>query len=85
VGQGVIKAVAGDGSSFDIQIEKGYPTNLDDPKYFTSQIIGHLFDSDALVEKKCLWGHPRHKDPAFRGRHLPCVYEFSRGGARWAT
>jgi hypothetical protein len=43
--QGVIRAVAADGSSLDVQIEKGYPTNLDDPKYFTPQIIGHLFDS----------------------------------------
>lgn len=42
--QGVIQAVAPDGTSIDIQIEKGYPTNLDDPKYFTPQIIGHLFD-----------------------------------------
>src|SRR5579864_9241402 len=43
--QGVIRAVAADGSSRDIQIEKGYPTNLDEPKYFSPQIIGHLFDS----------------------------------------
>jgi uncharacterized protein (TIGR03437 family) len=43
--QGVIRAVAADGSSLDVQIEKGYPTNLDNPKYFTAQIIGHLFDS----------------------------------------
>jgi hypothetical protein len=43
--QGVIRAVAADGSSLDVQIEQGYPTNLDDPKYFTPQIIGHLFDS----------------------------------------
>lgn len=43
--QGVILAVAADGSSLDMQIEKGYPTNLDDPHYFTAQIIGHLFDN----------------------------------------
>ena len=42
--QGVIRAVATDGTSLDVQIEHGYPTNLDDPKYFTPQIIGHLFD-----------------------------------------
>ncbi|HEV2448329.1 MAG TPA: hypothetical protein VGS58_20495, partial [Candidatus Sulfopaludibacter sp.] len=42
--QGVIRAVAADGSSLDVQIEPGYPANLDDPKYFTPQIIGHLFD-----------------------------------------
>jgi len=28
--QGVVQAVAADGSSLDIQIEMGYPTNLDD-------------------------------------------------------
>jgi hypothetical protein len=43
--QGVIQAIAPDGSSLDVQIEKGYPSNLDDPKHFTPQIIGHLFDS----------------------------------------
>jgi len=42
--QGVVRAVAADGSSLDIQIEQGYPANLDDPNYFTAQIIGHLFD-----------------------------------------
>ncbi len=43
--QGVVRAVASDASSIDIQIEQGYPTNLDDPKYFTPNIAGHLFDS----------------------------------------
>jgi len=41
----VIQAIAADGSSFDVQIEPGYPTNLDDPKYYSAQLIGHLFDS----------------------------------------
>jgi uncharacterized protein (TIGR03437 family) len=54
--QGVIRAVASDGSSFDIQIEKGYPTNLDDPKYFTSQIIGHLFDRTTRWWKRNVYG-----------------------------
>ncbi len=50
--QGVIRAVAADSSSLDVQIEKGYPTNLDDPKYFTPQIIGHLFDSTTRLWKR---------------------------------
>jgi uncharacterized protein (TIGR03437 family) len=54
--QGVIRAVAADGSSLDVQIEKGYPTNLDDPKYFTPQIIGHLFDSTTRLWKRNVAG-----------------------------
>jgi len=54
--QGVIQAIAADGSSFDVQIEKGYPTNLDDPKYFTAQIIGHLFDSTTRWWKRNVYG-----------------------------
>jgi hypothetical protein len=52
----VIRAIATDGSSLDVQIEKGYPTNLDDPKYFTSQIIGHLFDSTTRWWKRNVVG-----------------------------
>ncbi len=54
--QGVIQAVAADGSSFDVQIEKGYPTNLDDPKYFSAQILGHLFDSTTRWWKRNVFG-----------------------------
>jgi hypothetical protein len=54
--QGVIQAVAADGSSLDVQIERGYPTNLDDPKYFTAQIIGHLFDSTTRWWKRNVYG-----------------------------
>jgi uncharacterized protein (TIGR03437 family) len=54
--QGVIQAVAADGSSFDVQIEKGYPTNLDDPKFFTAQIVGHLFDSATRWWKRNVYG-----------------------------
>jgi len=54
--QGVIRAVAADGSSRDIQIEKGYPTNLDEPKYFSPQIIGHLFDSTTRLWKRNVAG-----------------------------
>jgi uncharacterized protein (TIGR03437 family) len=50
--QGAIRAIATDGSSLDVQIEKGYPTNLDDPKYFTAKIIGHLFDSTTRLWKR---------------------------------
>jgi uncharacterized protein (TIGR03437 family) len=42
--QGVVRAVAADDSYVDVQIEKGYPTNLDDSKYYLPQLIGHLFD-----------------------------------------
>lgn len=54
--QGVIQAVAADHSSLDVQIEAGYPTNLDDPKYFTPQIIGHLFDSATRWWKHNVYG-----------------------------
>jgi uncharacterized protein (TIGR03437 family) len=50
--QGVIQAVAADGSSLDVKIETGYPTNLDDPRYFTPQLIGHLFDSTTRSWKR---------------------------------
>ena len=54
--QGVIQAVGSNGSSFDVQIEQGYPTNLDDPKYFSAQIIGHLFDSSTRWWKRGVYG-----------------------------
>ena len=54
--QGVIQAVAADGSSLDVEIERGYPTNLDDPKYFTPQIVGHLFDSATRLWKRNSYG-----------------------------
>ena len=54
--QGAIRAVAANGSSLDVQIEKGYPANLDDPKYFAPQIIGHLFDSTTRSWKRNVQG-----------------------------
>ena len=54
--QGAIQAIAANGSSFDVQIETGYPTNLDDPKYFSPQIIGHLFDSTTRWWKRNVYG-----------------------------
>jgi hypothetical protein len=50
--QGVVQAVASDGSSFDVQIEQGYPTNLDDSKYFSPGLAGHLFDSATRLWKR---------------------------------
>ncbi|HEY2012827.1 MAG TPA: right-handed parallel beta-helix repeat-containing protein, partial [Bryobacteraceae bacterium] len=54
--QGRIQAVAADGSSFDVQIETGYPTNLDDPRYFSPQLIGHLFDGQTRWWKRNVYG-----------------------------
>jgi uncharacterized protein (TIGR03437 family) len=54
--QGVIQAVAPDRTSLDVQIEKGYPTNLDDPKYFSPSLLGHLFDSGTRLWKKNVYG-----------------------------
>ena len=42
--QGTVEAVAADGMSYDIRIDKGYPTNLDDASYFKESPIGYLFD-----------------------------------------
>lgn len=52
----MIQAIAADGSSFDVQIEPGYPTNLDDPKFFSRQIIGHLFDRTTRWWKRNIYG-----------------------------
>ncbi|HLW76359.1 MAG TPA: hypothetical protein VKS01_05225, partial [Bryobacteraceae bacterium] len=54
--QGVIQAIAADGSSMDVQIEQGYPTNLDDATYFSPQIVGHLFDSTTRWWKRNVYG-----------------------------
>ena len=32
--QGVIEAIAADGKSYDVKIEKGYRTDLDDEKFY---------------------------------------------------
>jgi hypothetical protein len=53
--QGVIQAVASN-ASLDVQIEAGYPTNLDDPKYYTPNLIGHLFDSSTRWWKRNSYG-----------------------------
>jgi len=43
--QAVIESTDRGGASYIIRIEKGYPTNLDDPKYFPTLPIAYLFDS----------------------------------------
>jgi hypothetical protein len=54
--QGVVQAAASDGSSIDVQIEPGYPTNLNDPTYFSPTLTGHIFDSTTRLWKKNIWG-----------------------------
>jgi hypothetical protein len=43
--QGVVEGIAPDGTWYDVKIERGYPANLDDARYFPAQPIGYLFDS----------------------------------------
>jgi hypothetical protein len=43
--QAVVEGIAPDGAWYDVRIEKGYPTNFDDARYFPAQPIGYLFDS----------------------------------------
>lgn len=54
--QGVIRAVAADRSYLDVQIEAGYPANLDDPKYFSPRLFGHLFDRATRLWKRTAQG-----------------------------
>ncbi len=42
--QGVVEAVASGGDSYDLRIDRGYPTNFDDTKYFPPAPFGSLFD-----------------------------------------
>jgi len=42
--QAAIEAIAPDGKSFDLRIAKGYPANLDDPKFFRADNTGYVFD-----------------------------------------
>ena len=42
--QGVVEAIAPSGAWYDIAIEKGYPSNLDDPAYFPANAVAYLFD-----------------------------------------
>ncbi|HEY2016070.1 MAG TPA: hypothetical protein VGH38_21355, partial [Bryobacteraceae bacterium] len=79
--QGVVRAVATDGSYLDVQVEKGYPTNLDDTRYFAAQLTGHLFDSATRWWKRNVYGDvagmrtQRLSTDTFR------VYTSANGGA----
>jgi len=42
--QGTVVAISPDGLSYDIKIDKGYPTNVDDSRYFRDNPIGYLFN-----------------------------------------
>jgi hypothetical protein len=42
--QGRVEAISADGTSYDVRIEKGYPVNLEDRRYFPLRPTGYLFD-----------------------------------------
>jgi hypothetical protein len=42
--QAVVESIEGGGSAYVVDTEAGYPTNLDDPKYFPSQPVAYIFD-----------------------------------------
>ena len=50
--QGVVVSTSNGGATYVVQIEKGYPTNLDDARYFPAQPIAYLFD------QKTRWWKP---------------------------
>ena len=43
--QAVVESTSNGGTSYVVQIEKGYPTGLDDSRYFPAKAIGYLFDA----------------------------------------
>jgi len=43
--QAIVESTNRIGSSYVVRIEKGYPTNLDDARYFPAHPIGYLFDA----------------------------------------
>jgi hypothetical protein len=43
--QGTVVGIAPDGMSYDIKIDQGWPTNLDNAGYFKEAPIGYLFDT----------------------------------------
>ncbi len=49
--QGVIEAIAPDGAWYDIRLDKGYPANFDDARYFPPHPIGYLFDPKTRLWK----------------------------------
>lgn len=50
--QGTIEHMAQDGKWYDIRIDQGYPTYLDDPKYFPKELSGYIIDRKTLNFKK---------------------------------
>ena len=42
--QGTVESIAPDGASYDVRIDKGYPTNFEDRRYFPLRPTGYLFD-----------------------------------------
>ena len=79
--QGVVQAIAADGSSMDVQIEAGYPTNLDDPKYYSPQLTGHLFDSTTRWWKRNVYGDVYGASTQRLGPNTFRVLTNSLGGA----
>jgi len=49
--QGVVAAIAPDGSFYDVQIDRGYPVDLDDLRYFPAKPVGYLFDPKTRLWK----------------------------------
>jgi hypothetical protein len=49
--QAVIAAIAPDGAWFDVHIEAGYPTNLDNGTYFSPNLMAHIFDAKSRMVK----------------------------------
>ncbi len=45
--QGRIVALAADLTSDDVEIDRGYPANLDDPEAFPTKVFGYLFEPHA--------------------------------------
>jgi len=79
--QGVIGAIAPDGSYLDVQIEPGYPTNLDDPTHFAPQLIAHLFDSSTRWWKRNVGGDIYGTGTQRLGTDTFRIFTRSLGGA----
>lgn len=54
--QGVVDTVAPDRRSFDFKVDKGYPTDFDDPRFFDTAAFGSLFDSKTRRWKPAVSG-----------------------------
>ncbi len=49
--QGTVTAIAPDGSFYDVQIDRGYPVNLDGHRYFPAKPVGYLFNPKTRLWK----------------------------------